>query len=95
MFVSGLDSYWRRMCEATTCMSLWKQKFVPERIMHTFKSYASRSLNHMGIDAPDRKRWARHGSSRWLWKDEDVQEAIKYVVSEQGEPKEVYVNEEV
>ena len=62
----------------------------PENVMNTFKSYASRNLNHLGIDDPDRRRWARHGR-KWLWKDEDVQEAIRYVVSGQGEPMEVYL----
>jgi REP element-mobilizing transposase RayT len=61
----------------------------PEKIMHAFKSYASRNLNRLGIDEPDRKRWARHGSTRWLWKDRDVQNAIRYVVEGQGEPMEV------
>jgi REP element-mobilizing transposase RayT len=65
----------------------------PEMVMNTFKSYASRSLNHLGIDDPDRKRWARHGSTRWLFKDEDVHEAIRYVISGQGEPMEVYLAE--
>ena len=63
----------------------------PEKIMNAFKSYASRGLNRLGIDAQDRKRWARHGSTRWLRKDEDVQEAICYAVSKQGEPMEVYL----
>ena len=62
----------------------------PEMVMNTFKSYASRGLNRLGSDKPNRKRWARHGSTRWLWKNEDVQEAIRYVVSGQGEPMEVY-----
>jgi REP element-mobilizing transposase RayT len=63
----------------------------PENVMNALKSYASRSLNRLGTDGADRKRWARHGSTRWLWKDEDVQEAIRYVVSGQGEPMEVYL----
>ena len=58
--------------------------------MHAFKSYASRNLNRLGIDEPDRRRWARHGSTRWLWKDRDVREAIRYVVEGQGEPMEVH-----
>jgi REP element-mobilizing transposase RayT len=65
----------------------------PEMIMNTFKKYASRGLNNLGIDEPDRKRRARHGSTRWLFKDENVQEAIRYVVSGQGEPMEVYLAE--
>jgi REP element-mobilizing transposase RayT len=62
----------------------------PEMIMSTFKKYVSRALNNLGIDEPDTKRRARHGSTRWLFKDENVEEAIRYVVSGQGEPMEVY-----
>ncbi|MEP6717459.1 MAG: transposase [Terriglobia bacterium] len=63
----------------------------PESAMRDFKSYASRRLNALGIDPPNRKRWARHGSTRWLWKDCSVYEAIRYVVEEQGAPMAVYV----
>ena len=62
----------------------------PEKVMNDFKSYASRSLNRLGRDGLDRKRWARHGSTRWLWKDQDVQEAVRYVVEEQGDPMAVF-----
>jgi len=64
---------------------------APEKIMNDFKTYASRSLNSIGRDGLDRKRWARHGSTRWLWKEQDVLEAIRYVVEGQGEPMAVYV----
>jgi REP element-mobilizing transposase RayT len=52
---------------------------TPDKVMNAFKSYASRRLNCLGIDTPERKRWARHGSTRWLWKDEDVQESIHVI----------------
>ena len=38
----------------------------PERVMNDLQSFASRRLNEFGLDSPDRKRWARHGSTRWL-----------------------------
>jgi REP element-mobilizing transposase RayT len=57
----------------------------PERAMNDLKSYASRYLNQLGLDDPARKRWARHGSTRWLWKPEHVSAAIRYVVDEQGD----------
>ena len=63
----------------------------PERIMNAFKSYASRNLNCLESDEPNRKRWARHGSTRWLWKDEDVQDAIQYVITGQGEPMAIFM----
>ncbi|HEY6351796.1 MAG TPA: transposase [Candidatus Angelobacter sp.] len=65
----------------------------PERILNEFKAYASRELNRLGRDGPDRRRWARHGSTRWLWKDEDVRNAIQYVVQEQGEPMALFIAE--
>lgn len=62
----------------------------PERIMSDMKSYASRCLNKLGYDQPSRKRWARHGSTRWLWKPENVAAAIRYTVDEQGQPMAVF-----
>ncbi len=44
----------------------------PEKVMNDFKSYASRNLNRLLHDEPHRRRWARDGSTRWLWKDQDV-----------------------
>lgn len=40
----------------------------PEKVMNELKAYASRELNRRGIDGPNRRRWARHGSTRWLWR---------------------------
>jgi REP element-mobilizing transposase RayT len=62
-----------------------------EKVMSDFKSYASRGLNRLGGDESNRKRWAHHGSTRWLWKDQDVREALRYVIEEQGEPMAVFV----
>ncbi len=62
----------------------------PEQIMSAFKAYASRRLNRMGLDEPNRKRWARHGSTRWLKKPENVSAAIDYVIAEQGDPMSVF-----
>lgn len=62
----------------------------PERVMLDFKAYASRRLNGMNLDEPQRKRWARHGSTRWLWKPQHVSAAIAYVVDEQGEAMSVF-----
>lgn len=63
----------------------------PERAMNEFKAYASRGLNQLTSESPDRKRWARHGSTRWLWKDEDVRHALQYVINEQGAPMALFV----
>jgi REP element-mobilizing transposase RayT len=62
----------------------------PENVMNAFKSYASRRLNQTSADAPDRKRWSRHGSTRWLKYRENVAAAIRYVVDGQGEAMAVF-----
>jgi len=67
----------------------------PERIMNEFKAYASRELNQLKTEGSNRKRWARHGSTRWLWKDEDVRHALQYVIDEQGEPMALFVSDEL
>lgn len=60
----------------------------PEKVMNDLKAYATRALNNL---EGSRKRWARHGSTRWLWKDNEVRRAIRYVMEEQGQPMAVYV----
>lgn len=67
----------------------------PERVMHDFKTYASRRLNRMSIEEPNRRRSARHGSTRWLWKPEHVSAAIQYVVEEQGDGMSVFEPDEL
>jgi REP element-mobilizing transposase RayT len=66
----------------------------PERVMGDFKAYASRRLNRMRLDEPGRKRWAHHGSTRWLWKPEHVSAAMQYVVAEQGDAMSVFESQE-
>ncbi len=59
---------------------------TPGRVMNDLKSYASRVLNADGFDARDRKRWARHGSTRRLLDQKNIDAALTYVVEKQGEP---------
>jgi REP element-mobilizing transposase RayT len=63
---------------------------APERVMNDFKGYASRRLNESKFDPAGRKRWARHGSTSYLWKPQDVDTAVHYVVHGQGEPMAVF-----
>ncbi len=65
---------------------------APERLMNDFKAYASRALSLAGWDSRDVRRWTRHGSTRYLWRPEQVEAAIQYTVHEQGEPMAVYEN---
>ena len=63
---------------------------APERVMNDLKSYASRCLNQAELDEPSRKRWARRGSTCYLWEHEEVSVAIRYVVSQQGSAMAVF-----
>jgi REP element-mobilizing transposase RayT len=74
--------------------SVVEAEVEPERVMGDFKSYASRCLNQMGLDSLDRKRWTRHGSTRWLWKPQHISAAIQYVVAEQGEAMAVFQSDQ-
>jgi REP element-mobilizing transposase RayT len=62
----------------------------PEIVMTKFKAYASRALNaHHG---EKEKRWSRHGSTIWLWDAAKADEAVHYVVVQQGRPMAMYQN---
>jgi REP element-mobilizing transposase RayT len=67
----------------------------PEKVMNDLKSYASRELNRLGRDGAGRKRWARHGSTRWLWSDQDLRDAVCYVSEGQGDAMAVFVAEDL
>lgn len=62
----------------------------PEPVLNAFKAYSSRALNHLAPDSPNCRRWARHGSTRYLWTSAAVSAAIHYVVREQREPMAVF-----
>ena len=62
----------------------------PEMVLGTLKGRASLRLTRAGLDQTCRKRWTRHGSTKYLWLDEDVDLAIEYVVERQGEKMAVY-----
>jgi len=57
----------------------------PEQVMDSFKSYATRKLREAGLLDRNIKPWARHGSTAYLWTEDDVRRAIDYVLNGQGE----------
>jgi len=57
----------------------------PERVLHAFKSYATRRLREAGLQEGTSQLWSRHGSTRYLWKQRQVDEACRYVADSQGE----------
>jgi REP element-mobilizing transposase RayT len=65
---------------------------TPVQVMIAMKAYSSRALNESALDGPERCRWARHASTRYLWTRDSVRAAIEYVVREQGESMAVFEN---
>jgi REP element-mobilizing transposase RayT len=57
----------------------------PEPVLNAFKSYATRALRQAGLLSEHVKPWARHGSTIYLWKEQDLAKAIEYVLLGQGE----------
>lgn len=57
----------------------------PEPILLAFKSYSTRALRQAGL-AQGIKPWSRHGSTVYLWKESDVQNAVEYVAVGQDHP---------
>jgi REP element-mobilizing transposase RayT len=52
---------------------------APERVMNDFKAYATRRLRERGLSG-EGKVWSRHGSTRYLWSERDIEEAVHYVM---------------
>jgi REP element-mobilizing transposase RayT len=57
----------------------------PDHVMEGFKAYATRKLRKDGLFGPEVRPWARHGSTPYLWTEEQLVRAIDYVVNGQGD----------
>jgi REP element-mobilizing transposase RayT len=57
----------------------------PERVMNILKSWATREMVTAGAIPRGIKAWSRHGSTIYLWTEEQVGRACDYVEHGQGE----------
>jgi len=57
---------------------------TPDRVMNVMKSWATRRMVESSVLATGTKAWARHGSTRYLWKQYQVEAACRYVREAQG-----------
>jgi REP element-mobilizing transposase RayT len=88
--VKDVCSYRRYMLRALNVRSNHVHSVVtamckPEHVLNAFKSYATRALRSAGLIGVSQKPWARHGSTIYLWKEQDVAKAIAYVMLGQGD----------
>lgn len=56
----------------------------PEKAMNDFKAWSTRRLREASLILHDTRLWAQHGSTRYLWNDEEIAAACRYVAEGQG-----------
>ena len=56
----------------------------PEHVMRSLKSWCTRRLREAGLLPANVQAWARHGSTRYLWKPAELTAACRYVRDGQG-----------
>jgi hypothetical protein len=54
--------------------------------MGTLKAWATRRLRDAGLEPRSGPVWARHGSTRYLWNERDIEAACWYVLHGQNKP---------
>jgi len=57
---------------------------TPDRMMGQFKSWATRRLREAGHASANARVWSHHGSTRYLWNEQSVRNAVEYVTDYQG-----------
>lgn len=59
-------------------------KSTPEQVMTALKAWSTRHLREGGLVAEGFKPWSRHGSTRYLWRIDQIEAACSYVLDAQG-----------
>ena len=58
----------------------------PRKILNALKANATRNMKKAGCWLSDESPWVQGGSKRYLWTEKDLDNAIAYVLYDQGEP---------
>ena len=58
---------------------------APERVMTSLKAWCTRRLVEAKLVAKGEIVWSRHGSTKYLWKQDEIEAASRYVCEGQGE----------
>ncbi|MGE5596334.1 MAG: transposase [Hyphomicrobiales bacterium] len=56
----------------------------PEQVLRELKARSTQELRRRGLARTDERIWSRHGSTRYLWSEEEVDRACGYVLEGQG-----------
>jgi REP element-mobilizing transposase RayT len=57
---------------------------APEKVLTDLKAWATRRLTEAHALPRGTKVWSRHGSTRYLWTEKEIEDACHYVVECQG-----------
>ena len=57
---------------------------TPEKVMNSFKARATTVMRTRGLIGAETRVWARHGSTRRLTTERDIETVVAYVVEGQG-----------
>jgi hypothetical protein len=57
---------------------------TPEQVLTSLKAWCTRRLREAGLVAEGFKPWSRHGSTRYLWRTDQIEAAVSYVLEGQG-----------
>ena len=57
---------------------------TPDQVMTSLKARSTRRLREAGLVADSVRPWSRHGSTRYLWRGDQVETACSYVLDAQG-----------
>jgi REP element-mobilizing transposase RayT len=60
--------------------------YNPKTVLVALKANATRSMRAAGCWRSALSPWARGGSKKYLWTEEELAKAIAYVIEDQGEP---------
>ncbi|MGI8927449.1 MAG: transposase [Tepidiformaceae bacterium] len=58
----------------------------PDRLLSALKAWSTRRLRELGMAPGGSPVWTKHGSTRYLWLQRDVDAASTYVLDGQGAP---------
>src|SRR4029078_2371804 len=57
----------------------------PEKVLNSFKSYATRRLRDFALIGSETRPWSRGGSKRYVWNDRQLHDVVNYTTNRQGD----------
>lgn len=81
--------HWHLFCVAARTNHvhvLVQSEHAPERVMSDFKAWCTRRLRESEHVGPRQDVWADHGSTQYVWSEQELLRVLEYVENGQGPP---------